>query len=211
MDISYIFSNIFKILILFLISVSLRTLLDINGQSWIKTKSHTATIAILPIVTYVITSVIAGDIALSLGMVGALSIVRFRNPVRSPLELTVYFTAITMGITASVSIGWLVFFAFSIYFITFLLFITSKVYKKYLKKSFFFSSFSEGNSMSTLEIITLSKIKEVEESKYLKSISYVKGENKRYLLASNDYISLKTFILEIENNDLLINYQLNEC
>ena len=42
-------------------------------------------------------------------MVGALSIVRFRNPVRSPLELSVYFGAITMGIAASVNLLWLIF------------------------------------------------------------------------------------------------------
>ena len=70
------------------------------------TTSHTSTLTILPIITYVITNVIAGNIALSLGMVGALSIVRFRNPVRSPLELTVYFSSITMGIAAAVNIYW---------------------------------------------------------------------------------------------------------
>ena len=60
----------------------------------------------LPLIVYVITKVIAGDIALSLGMVGALSIVRFRNPVRSPLELANYFCAITLGIAAGVSLKW---------------------------------------------------------------------------------------------------------
>ena len=79
-------------------------LLQFMGQTWIKTIAHTSTLLLLPILTYVITSVISGNIALSLGMVGALSIVRFRNPVRSPLELSVYFGAITLGITASVSV-----------------------------------------------------------------------------------------------------------
>ena len=59
---------------------------------------------LLPIVTYAITSVISDNIALSLGMVGALSIVRFRNPVRSPFELSVYFLLISLGICASVSL-----------------------------------------------------------------------------------------------------------
>ena len=77
------------------------------GQIWIKTIAHTSPLVLLPILTYVITHVISGNIALSLGMVGALSIVRFRNPVRSPFELTVYFGAITMGITAAVSLKWL--------------------------------------------------------------------------------------------------------
>ena len=39
-------------------------------------------------------------------MVGALSIVRFRNPVRSSYELVLFFLLITLGITASVNIYW---------------------------------------------------------------------------------------------------------
>ena len=32
-------------------------------------------------------------------MVGALSIIRFRHPVKSPLELSIYFLLLTVGIT----------------------------------------------------------------------------------------------------------------
>ena len=35
-------------------------------------------------------------------MIGALSIVRFRHPVKSALELIIYFDLITIGIAASV-------------------------------------------------------------------------------------------------------------
>jgi hypothetical protein len=100
--------------ILILLGIALRVTLQMFGQTWIQTKAHTTTILILPIITYVITNVISGNIALSLGMVGALSIVRFRNPVRSPLELSVYFGAITMGIAASVSLMWLIFLVIGI-------------------------------------------------------------------------------------------------
>ena len=40
---------------------------------------------------YIITIAISDNWALSLGMIGALSIVRFRNPVRSSFELTLFF------------------------------------------------------------------------------------------------------------------------
>ena len=82
---------IFNIGFMMVSSLYLRLLLQLTGQTWVKTIAHTSTLLLLPILTYVITSVISGNIALSLGMVGALSIVRFRNPVRSPLELSVYF------------------------------------------------------------------------------------------------------------------------
>jgi hypothetical protein len=39
-------------------------------------------------------------------MVGALSIVRFRHPVKNPLELVTYFALIALGISFSVNIKW---------------------------------------------------------------------------------------------------------
>ena len=39
-------------------------------------------------------------------MIGALSIVRFRHPVKSALELVIYFALITIGIATSVKIKW---------------------------------------------------------------------------------------------------------
>ena len=207
---SFIFSQVFNIITLFILSLSLRFILEKSGQSWIKTKSHTATLTILPIVTFVITKVISGNIALSLGMVGALSIVRFRNPVRSPLELTLYFTAITMGIAASVDNKYLLFLVFSIYIVSFLLFLISYFSKKYFKKQFFINSFSEGCSLCTLEVEAKTSIKIIEDSKFLKSMSYGSDKNIKYLLASNDFELLKKFIFRLKENQNLIKFQLNE-
>ena len=39
-------------------------------------------------------------------MIGALSIVRFRHPVKSALELIMYFDLITIGIATSVRTKW---------------------------------------------------------------------------------------------------------
>ena len=51
----------------------------------------------------VISWTIAGNLGLSLGMIGALSIVRFRTPVKSPLELVIYFVLIVIGISITVA------------------------------------------------------------------------------------------------------------
>ena len=56
----------------------------------------------LPTLGFIITAVIGNNIALSLGMVGALSIIRFRTPVRSSYELVIYFALLTMGISTNV-------------------------------------------------------------------------------------------------------------
>ncbi len=74
-----------------------------SGQNWAKSFANVTTFLILPLIGFVITSVISGDIALSLGMVGALSIIRFRHPVKSPLELSIYFLLLSIGITISSS------------------------------------------------------------------------------------------------------------
>ena len=59
--------------------------------------------SLLPVTGFVITSAISNNIALSLGMVGALSIVRFRTPIKNPLELVIYFYLITIGIVTNVN------------------------------------------------------------------------------------------------------------
>ena len=88
--------------------LSFRFALTLTGQNWAKTYQQTVAFLVLPFVTYIITKTISGNIALSLGMIGAMSIVRFRNPVKSALELVMYFALITMGISASVRTKWAV-------------------------------------------------------------------------------------------------------
>ena len=133
---------IITICLLFGSGLLFRFILQTFGQNWIKTKSHTVTLILLPIITYVITNVISGDIALSLGMVGALSIVRFRNPVRSPLELSTYFAAITMGISASVSLKWFLILIVSILMVIINLLILNYLCFRLFKKQLFNTSFS---------------------------------------------------------------------
>ena len=70
--------------------VLIRMTLSMVNQKWVRTYHNTITYTLLPAVAFVITKVISGNIALSLGMIGALSIIRFRNPVRSSLELVIF-------------------------------------------------------------------------------------------------------------------------
>ena len=90
------------IILLVTSGILLRFSLTFTGQAWAKSHAQTVTFMLLPLITYIITKTISGNIALSLGMIGALSIVRFRHPVKSALELVVYFALITIGIAASV-------------------------------------------------------------------------------------------------------------
>ena len=103
---NYIFNlqNFQLLLLAGSLGLYLRLLLSIiSHQLWLKNYSQYLVFAILPITGYVITSIISSNIALSLGMVGALSIVRFRTPVKNPSELVIYFCLITIGIVINVN------------------------------------------------------------------------------------------------------------
>ncbi len=74
------------------------------GFSWLRSRLHFYVGIILPCIGLTITTVIGSNIALSLGMIGALSIIRFRTPVRSPYELVHYFSLLTVGIAAKANL-----------------------------------------------------------------------------------------------------------
>ena len=60
--------------------------------------SFSLTLILLCLVTTPVVMAIGSNVALSMGMVGALSIVRFRTAVKDPLDTAYMFWAITMGI-----------------------------------------------------------------------------------------------------------------
>ena len=189
-------------------SMYVRILLQFMGQTWVKTISHTATLTLLPILTYVITSVISGNIALSLGMVGALSIVRFRNPVRSPLELSVYFGAITMGITASVSLKWLIVLLGSVSLVALVLMVLQLASRHFLRTPFFISSFSEGNNMSNLVIVSSDKIQALDASEYL--MAKISNVNEvTYTLVNSDFKKLHAIEQSMQAHASVKNVQLS--
>ena len=85
------------------------------SYKWLRNNFNIYVGITLPVIGLIITTVIGSNIALSIGMIGALSIVRFRTPVKNPVELIHYFLLITLGIVANVSLSLA---------ITFVLFIT---------------------------------------------------------------------------------------
>ncbi len=62
------------------------------------TKSFVLSLVLLAMVTSLVIRTINSNLALSLGMVGALSIVRFRTAVKDPVDTIFMFWAITAGI-----------------------------------------------------------------------------------------------------------------
>lgn len=70
----------------------------ISTKSGFYNRDFNKTLAALPVVTAAIMLAMGSNITISLGMVGALSIVRFRNAVKNPIDLTYLFWSISIGI-----------------------------------------------------------------------------------------------------------------
>ena len=194
--------DLISVIIMLLSGYAIRYALIFSGQMWAKSFAQTVSFFILPIITFVITKTIYGNIALSLGMIGALSIVRFRHPVKSALELIIYFDLITIGIAASVKNNYAIILSILTVVILIALKVFNNIRKKNNNKSFYNISFNEGLELNQIEIISSKKIDLIENNNNLKSVLN-DNENKDYIyrLVFEDKIELQNFKNEIENID----------
>ncbi len=196
----------------FLLAISgllIRQTLIFADQAWAKSYAQTISFMLLPIITFIITKTISGNIALSLGMIGALSIVRFRHPVKSALELIIYFDLITLGIATSVRTKW----AIQLVLCTILILIIVKIINYFFNKknkSFYNLSFNEGAQHHSLEINANKNIEFLESDINLKNSTndienkeftyYFIFENKNELFKFKEKIKNLENITKIETN-----------
>ena len=177
------------ILLLVTSGLLLRFALTFTGQAWAKSHAQPVTFLVLPVITYVITKTISGNIALSLGMIGALSIVRFRHPVKSALELVIYFALITIGIATSVRTKW----AIQLIICTILIILIVKgiqILSKKFGKSFYNVSFNEGNVSNTLEVISKKRVEAIEKSDNL--VNYISDINSQQFIYRLNFVNRKS-------------------
>ena len=92
----------FQTVVNFLICMALSFIVRafyINRSFSLVGKTHIASIIpILSGVVFLVIMVVKSSLALSLGLVGALSIVRFRTPIKEPEELAYIFLSIALGL-----------------------------------------------------------------------------------------------------------------
>jgi hypothetical protein len=102
-DFSGALATLTPILVALLVSFALGMLIHyIYRKSFrgvIYNQTFAISLALLTILTTMITLAISSNIALSLGMVGALSIVRYRTAIKDPADLIFLFWAVGTGIT----------------------------------------------------------------------------------------------------------------
>ena len=191
----------FQFLRLFLFCVALGLLFRLNlsiihKQVWTRTKSQQLIFATLPAVGFVITSVISGNIALSLGMVGALSIVRFRSPIKNPYELVSYFYLITVGIATSVNPTISINFFIATIFISLLIESGNFIGERFGLNSSI-NELDEFTKTNFLLLKTKKKIDEYVDSKFLRNFSFSENEY-TYNFSDNDITNLEKILDQIK-------------
>lgn len=90
---------IFNIVVVFLLSLVILWTYKKSYQTTVYNRSFAIGLPIIAMVTSVIIISVASNIILSLGMVGALSIVRFRTALKNPFDTVFMFWAVGLGIT----------------------------------------------------------------------------------------------------------------
>lgn len=89
-----------SLLISFVIGVFIVYIYKKTYSGVVYSKSFSLCIILLAMVTSMVIRTISSNLALSLGMVGALSIVRFRTAIKEPTDTVFMFWSITSGIMA---------------------------------------------------------------------------------------------------------------
>ena len=185
----------------------------ISHRGTIYSKKFNASLVILTVLTGTVMTVIGNNIALSLGMVGALSIVRFRTAIKDSRDTVYIFWAIIIGICCGVgdylvaSIGSAV--TFAVIFILgciksdnrILLIVRADRAKQPMIKSQVYKLFSgkailrvENTTQDTVELIyelTQKMVRKAEKGEINITDSIYKLENIEYvnLVTQNDEIS----------------------
>ena len=81
---------------------------------YLRNQNYMLLSVILPITAMTIVMAIMTNVWLSLGLIGALSIVRFRTPVKSSYELVLIFALVTTGVVSAISLKGAMLFASSV-------------------------------------------------------------------------------------------------
>ena len=199
----------FQFLRLFLFCVALGLLFRLNlsiihKQVWTRTKSQQLIFATLPAVGFVITSVISGNIALSLGMVGALSIVRFRSPIKNPYELFSYFYLITVGIATSVNPTISINFFIATILIS-LLIEGGNLIGERLGLNTSINELDEFTETNFLLLKTEKKFDEFVDSRFLRNFSFSENEY-TYNFSDNDITNLEKILEQINESEIISYY-----
>lgn len=176
-------------------------------NQYLRTKNNLALALMLPMITAIITKTISTNLFLSLGMIGALSIVRYRTPVKSTYELTLLFALVTIGISSIVNIKYSIFLTILIVLISILLHLLSKFN--------LIKDFESENDVNNSEVIlkTTNKFEEKILNKYQgnlisKEQDFEDEKYKIFVFKFNSSEKANDFCNELENKENVLSVNL---
>ena len=133
-----------------------------NYRGVMYSNNFTLTLVLMTLITCPVVMCIRESIALSMGMVGALSIVRFRTAVKDPLDTAYMFWALTMGIL--IGAGQYILAALTVAAIGALIFLLRRITSK--------------GADSYLLVMRLSTSAESSASQLMRQLKYMKLKSK---------------------------------
>ncbi|MBM7569999.1 DUF4956 domain-containing protein [Aquibacillus albus] len=95
-----IINIVIPLIVSFLIGLFIFWIYKKTYQGVVYSHNFNMTLVLMTMITTIVIMTISTNIVLSLGMVGALSIVRFRTAIKDPLDIVFMFWAISVGIAA---------------------------------------------------------------------------------------------------------------
>lgn len=179
-------SIIFSILVTTLLGLFIYFVYKKTFTGVLYSQNFNITIVMICIVTAIVMMLIRNNLALSLGMVGSLSIIRFRTAIKDPRDIGFLFWAIAIGLAAGT--GQFVVVIIGSIFISLILFI----YNKAVFNEYSFLLILKGTSLEAKEIAAILKEYGVSSKLRMKTL------NSTFMEATYE-INLKT-----SNEDSLI-------
>jgi uncharacterized membrane protein YhiD involved in acid resistance len=160
-------------------------------QSVVYTKSFNLSLVMMTVITSLVIMAVTSNIVLSLGMVGALSIVRFRAAIKDPMDIVFMFWAIATGIVTGAG-----------------LFLLSLVGTIVIGLILYLFNLNMTNETPYILLINFS-----QESDEIKVLNKIKSKVEKYLVKSKTVNSSEielTVELRIKNNEMSFVNELKE-
>tara|TARA_B100000989_G_C19527014_1_gene467479 strand:+ start:139 stop:783 length:645 start_codon:yes stop_codon:yes gene_type:complete len=158
-------------------------------------KNFIFTSLMLPPLVLAVTKVISTNLYLSLGMIGALSIVRYRTPVKSQYELALYFAFICLGIIGGVNFYILLKLFLFLLFLPLLFFFLKKVIPNIFLDNINLTVTSQNNRVDII-------IKSIDANEFIKKFSL---QNNLVKLEINNDLKESYLVLNFESFEKVSN------
>ena len=172
------------------------------GNSLSNRKAFGNNFIIIAMTTMLIISVVKSSLALSLGLVGALSIIRFRTAVKEPEELSYLFIAISIGLGFGANQG-------NITIVSFIIILASLVLIKKLGRNN-----EDNNDLNLSIIVSKPKGPDIEQvikslKQYCLNVKLIRLDETKDILDVSFHVSFKNYRKLIDAKEDLIKMDKN--